>query len=123
MATAITFYHADNAELLSGYRGVTVHQHPGTQDEPRAKTELMSDVPLTDLDMLRAPPTPTQFCNLDWPVTFAMAAGDPDTVGESFGPNANTAQKAGTLTGTAKPITLTQESVPRKYDLSYICTA
>jgi hypothetical protein len=34
MGTAITFYHVDNAELLSGYRGVTVHQHPGTQDEP-----------------------------------------------------------------------------------------
>ncbi len=35
MGTVIAFYHVDNAELLSGYRGFTLYQHPGTQDEPR----------------------------------------------------------------------------------------
>jgi hypothetical protein len=43
----------------------------------RAKTELISDLPQTARDMLRVPPTPTSFCNLDWPVALAMAACDP----------------------------------------------
>jgi hypothetical protein len=42
-----------------------------------------------------------------------------DTVGESFEPNIDTAQKAGTLTGPAKPMNLAQRSMPRKANLSH----
>jgi hypothetical protein len=37
-----------------------------------------------------------------------------DTVGESFEPNVDAAQKAGTLTELAKRMNLAQRSVPRK---------
>ena len=43
-----------------------------------------------------------------------MSASGEDTVGESFGPNIDAAQQAGTLTGTAKRMNLAQRSVLRK---------
>jgi hypothetical protein len=46
-------------------------------------------------------------------VSLKASALGHDTVGESFEPNINTAQKAGTLTGSAKRMNLAQRSLPR----------
>jgi hypothetical protein len=56
------------------------------------------------------------------PADLSMVSNN-DTIGESFELNVAAAQEAGTLIGTAKPITLAQGSVRGKWNRGYFYTA